>query len=81
MVIKDSVAQFPEGRAGTADTVLNSCLDGGFLGQVTPKVREVFNNLLDSSRYFDSGRSCVNAWSKLMDNLVFLLLMESPRLW
>ena len=37
MVIKNSVAQFPEGRAGTANTVLNFCLDGGFLGQVTLK--------------------------------------------
>ena len=32
VVIKDSVAQCPD----TADTVLNFCLDGGFLGQVTP---------------------------------------------
>ena len=35
VVVKDSVAQFPEGRAGTADTVLDFCLDGGSLGQVT----------------------------------------------
>ena len=36
VAIEDSVAQFPEGRTGTADTLLNFYLDGGFLGQFTP---------------------------------------------
>ena len=51
MVTKDSVAQFPEGRAGTADTVLNFCLDGGFLGQVTVRsVQQLYGKCSTTSR-------------------------------